>query len=313
MLLVACLFGIGLTSGAQAADKVVVIPLSGKSMQNVVTVAKGGGRFTDPVAAMDSISDASATNPYLLLIGPGQYTLTSTLVMKEYVDVAGSGENVTLLTGAFSNSGATTASAIVSGAKHTTISNLSIKNIGGSKTYSLGVYNYYLDISTRMIQVNITATGGATSNMGVYNVHSPQLIMQNVSAIASGSPVNYGIYNNSSSIIITNSNVLVWGGTTNNYGIYNSGSTPVIEGCDVYAYNGDGGDYGVYNSSSDNVKIRRSTISGDTDGLYNLTSSNTIVSQSTIIHGVSGGGYTCPGSDDNLGHILTPATCVIAP
>ena len=41
------------------------------------------------------------TNPYLLRIEPGVYDLiTDTLQMKSYVDIEGSGENVTILTAA---------------------------------------------------------------------------------------------------------------------------------------------------------------------------------------------------------------------
>ena len=68
-----------------------VISVPANSLKNVVTVAKGKGQFTDPVAAVNSISDASVDNPYLVVIGPGVYTLTQTLVMKEYVDIEGSG------------------------------------------------------------------------------------------------------------------------------------------------------------------------------------------------------------------------------
>ncbi len=77
-----------------AQTKVVVIPLGddAKPLKNVISVAKANGKFTDPVAAVNSISDASAANPYLVVIGPGVYTITQTLVMKPYVDIVGSGE-----------------------------------------------------------------------------------------------------------------------------------------------------------------------------------------------------------------------------
>ena len=95
---------------AFAANKVVVIPLfdssctSGtcKPLKNIVTVAKANGMFTDPVAALNSITDASVTNPYLVVIGPGVYTVTAPVVMKEWVDITGSGENVTKIKGAIS-------------------------------------------------------------------------------------------------------------------------------------------------------------------------------------------------------------------
>lgn len=68
---------------------------------NVIVVAKGGGDFTDPVEAMNSITDASATNPYLLKIMPGVYDVGAGgyLPMKDGVDVEGSGRNATRITG----------------------------------------------------------------------------------------------------------------------------------------------------------------------------------------------------------------------
>ena len=54
-------------SMAFAHNRVVIVPLGGddaKPLQNVVTVSKANGDFTDPVTAMASITDASAENPY---------------------------------------------------------------------------------------------------------------------------------------------------------------------------------------------------------------------------------------------------------
>ncbi len=106
-----------LPPASQAADKVVVIPLlgHGKTLKNIVTVAKANGKFTDPVAAVNSITGASENNPYLVVIGPGVYTLTHTLKMKPWVDITGSGENVTRLVGTISNDNEDESSAIVQG------------------------------------------------------------------------------------------------------------------------------------------------------------------------------------------------------
>lgn len=71
---------------------------------NVVVVAKSGGDYTDPVAALDSITNASETNPYLLKIMPGRYVLeASRLHLKSYVDIEGSGEGVTIIEGTTSS------------------------------------------------------------------------------------------------------------------------------------------------------------------------------------------------------------------
>lgn len=79
------------------------LPVQGFAQQgNVVVVATDGtGDFTDPVAALNSIVDASADKPYLLKINPGVYTLDSSsrLYLKSYVDIEGSGEGVTKIQG----------------------------------------------------------------------------------------------------------------------------------------------------------------------------------------------------------------------
>jgi len=52
--------------------------------------------------ALSGITDAGETNPYLIIIEPGIYDIgkgTSGIQMKEYVDIQGSGENVTKITG----------------------------------------------------------------------------------------------------------------------------------------------------------------------------------------------------------------------
>jgi hypothetical protein len=109
-----------------------------KPLKNVITVAKGNGKFTDPVAAVNSITDASASNPYLVVSAPGVYTVTSSLQMRQYVDIAGSGENVTKIMGAVS-AGTYSTSAIIKGAHHATLSSLTVENMGGSyATLSIG-------------------------------------------------------------------------------------------------------------------------------------------------------------------------------
>lgn len=311
MLLLAGFLYIWLSSGVQAADRVVVVPLGGgKPLQNVVTVAKAGGKFTDPVAAMNSITDASATNPYLLLIGPGQYTLTSALRMKEYVDVSGSGETVTWLMGAISSTNIDETAAIVKGANNATLSNLSVSNTGGGQ-FSFGIYTTGLNITARLQQISVYAKGGV-ANIGIINyTSSPFITGVNIAVQGTtGTQSSAGIYNYNNSLpTIIGVNALVWGGGQTN-GIYNDASPlVVIDGANIFAYGGTT-DRGVVNNNSNDVKIRRSTISGDTYGLYNMTSTNTRVSQSTVINGVFGGGYTCVASDDNLGHYLNPTTCL---
>ena len=102
---------LGLSVTAQAHNKVVVIPMAGDDLQplaNIVTVAKANGDFSDPIAALNSIPTSgpkapSASNTYLIVIAPGTYLLASRLEMREYISIAGSGQQATTLNGSVSS------------------------------------------------------------------------------------------------------------------------------------------------------------------------------------------------------------------
>ena len=71
-----------------------VFPFNNK---NVITVGNDVGYdFTSIKAAMDSITDSSTTNGYLISIAPGTYT-EDTIVCKPFVTVAGANEVVTVV------------------------------------------------------------------------------------------------------------------------------------------------------------------------------------------------------------------------
>jgi len=251
-------------------------------ISNIVTVAKANGMFTDPVAAVNSITDASVTNPYLLKIYPGVYTITQTLAMKPYVDITGSGENVTKITGTIS-SGAPSTSAIISGANNSTLSSLTVENTGGI-IYSTGLNN------SNASNVTVTASGGTT---------------------------NFGVYNDVSNLAMTNVTVTASGGT-NNYGVFNLSSSPVMMGVIATASGGSGVDYGVYKFGASSPVIRRSTMQGDSYGLYSDFSDPAVtvtVSQSTIKNGAyENQTHTnkCVACDDGAGRALN-GSCVVIP
>mgnify|MGYP003588964999 CR=1 FL=1 len=274
-----------------------VIPVAvNKALKNVVTVAKANGKFTDPVAAVASITDASATNPYLVVIGPGVYTITSPLQMKPYVDIAGCGENVTRITGAISTAAAET-SAIVLGADNAALSSLTVENTGGGNV-SIALYNHY---ASPMVKNVVAKAIGGGSSYGVRNHHSsPKLI--GVTAIGSGQTIGHGVHNYYySSPPMTN--VAAEGSGTNSCGVYNfTHSSPTMTG--VTAMGGLGGNsYGVYNLSVSHPTIRRSTIAGTSYAIYIADDYNTaMVSQSTIVGRVNGS--KCVACDDYAGNAL---------
>jgi hypothetical protein len=314
-----------------AHNKTVIIPLmSSEKLANIVTVSKEGGNYTNPVAAVESITDASESNPYLVLIGPGIYTLTTTLVMKPYVSIQGAGEQVTKLTGAISTGALDAGSAIISGADNASLSYLTVENRVSNQTsialfngnsspditdvtalapdglYSYGVVNSFS--SPTMTNVTAIVSGGE-SGVGVINTSSSPT-MVNVTAIGGGGMSGGGVINRSSSPIMNNViATAVWGSSS--VGVDNSASSsPTMT--NVTATSSGGMDQiGVRNVDS-SVTLRHCTMVADNGfGIY-VSGGTTRVMLSSILGGVDvshvGGTLTCVNSDDGVNRELD-ATC----
>jgi len=253
MQCIVVLVGILFVSIAVASDKVVVIPLSSaKKLMNVVTVSAKGGDFTSPVAAINSITDAAADNPYLVFIGPGVYTLTQTLFMKPFVTITGSGQEATILTGAISTGANDASSALVSGADNAILRDLTVENNGGS-TYSIALFN---SGSSPIIQdITISASGGTIVNYGVRNFSSSP-VMTDVTATAFGGNTSYGVYNSSSSPIMTGVTATASDGTSSSIGVSDMNSSSIIRHCTLE------GSFGIKVSTSGTTKVMHSSIIG---------------------------------------------------
>jgi hypothetical protein len=227
----------------------------------ITLVDTSGNNYADPAEAMSDLDawcgTPSSTNPCLVKILPGVYDIGSTsLQMQDYVDIAGSGENVTKITGSLSG----LSTGIIEGADNAELRFLTVENLGS----------------------------GADKN-GIYNNNvSPKIT--NVTAIASGGPSgpNNGIYNNASSPVMTNVTALAVTGGGSNYGIYNNASSPVMMNVTVSSTGG-GSNYGVYTTDPlSTVDINHSVISGDDFSIFTDTSSTTLVGSTKLV-GPSGG------------------------
>lgn len=122
------------------AATVVVSPV-GTAVQNGAALLGG----------LASITTASATQPFLLKIEPGQYDLgASAIFLKDFVDVEGSGQDATTIISA--------ASTTILAGNNMELRQLSVIN-SGSATFQVGVGCYAAAVGFRMTSVTATASG----------------------------------------------------------------------------------------------------------------------------------------------------------
>jgi len=214
---------------------------------NVVIVSPSGGDFTNPVDALNSITDASASNPYLVKIMPGVYDIGSSSVqMKEYVDIEGSGENATKITGS--------AGGVVSGASNAEIRFLTINSS------AVGMYNS--NVSPKVLNVTITTIGQGQC-FGIYNDNFSSPWLTNVTITVRGQSESIGVMTrNNSMCTINNGEVYVSTGY-GNYGIYIFDNAMITMKNVTVKASGGYASFGVFNDSG-SVYIDQSVLSGST-------------------------------------------------
>jgi len=200
----------------------------GSPYANVVVVAKSGGDYTTITAALNSITDAGSSNRYLVIVGPGTYS--ERVTMKQYVDVAGSGESLTFIT---ADTGPTSGSpsSVVVGALFSELRDVTL-TISGTGTYGTGLYNG--NGATWLRDVTINVNGGTTGRYGIYNAYSPggTFFHEHVTInLASGSTISaYGVYvGQDNTVWVLDSSINVSVGSTVQRGVHsNSGGTAKV-------------------------------------------------------------------------------------
>lgn len=192
---------------------------NGAAYKNVVIVAKSGGEYTSIQAALDSITDASESNPYLVWVAPGVYT--ELVTMKAYVDIEGSGELTTKITFV----GWTTAT--VQAASNAELRFLTVESTGGGSDSAIAIDANYA--SPRLTHVTALASGGNIETAGVRIGDFASPTMTDVTAKASGGAYAYGVevldFGNGATTI-QNSVISASGGTSGNTGIRNGAFAP---------------------------------------------------------------------------------------
>ncbi|GHA18865.1 hypothetical protein GCM10008090_30630 [Arenicella chitinivorans] len=210
---------------AHAQNKVVVIPLAGDAqpLQNIITVSANNGDFTNPVDAINSISDASNTNPYLIVLGPGSYPIIGQLVMKDYVSITGSGMETTELRGAVGGAGFTESAAFIVGAREADISDLSIVNSVGQNVV-IGVHTSQQDM--RISRTRVIVFGALNSQYGVVNQDAELKLYESEITNTGSGGTCYGIYSYSDAVLkVSDMDMSLNCNHGTQYGIYTNASS----------------------------------------------------------------------------------------
>ncbi len=228
----------------------------------VAVVAQSGGDYTDPVTAMTNLNiwcgTPSAANPCLLKILPGVYNIGgNTLQMQSYVDIEGSGEKTTKITG-------NVYGALVSGAnaeiRFVTIEN-TLEHAFANTNASPSIINVTLlarmfglsnDLSSSPVLANVTIKvdgGDSASSMGILNNFNSSTVVRDVRIDVTGTGNNIGIRNDhQSSLTMTHVTI------------------------DLH-----GGPYGIYSSYASSATIKDSTITGAAFGVVNQPNAGAVI------------------------------------
>lgn len=156
---------------------------------NIVVVAKSGAPFSSIQAALDSILDATASNPYVVYVAPGIYS--ERVEMKPHVDVQGAGTHVVQITSPASGFATPT----LETAAHAELRSLTVRSTAAPGFDSVPIACRSKG-ALRDVAVEASADGGSglVRARGIYAFPCTELVLRNVAVTSSGaSGLNSGM------------------------------------------------------------------------------------------------------------------------
>lgn len=192
---------------------------------HVITVAKQGGDFSSIGAALASITTASASNPYLVRVGPGEFD--ERVTMKPFVDIEGSGTGMTLIQTTAQNDPSKGA---VIGASNAQLRNLTVKCLGPGAGYATGfAVPAGVTASLRNVQL-IAQSAGAFNGYGIYARGINAVVdAKDVIILSNGATTNnYGVFAEVSASVTCRECAITVPAAASAYALYNAGGAPVL-------------------------------------------------------------------------------------
>lgn len=229
---------------------------------NTAQVWPGGAIFTTIQAAINSITGASAQEQYQVAVGPG--TFNENVVMKDYVYVIGSGQDVTIITAPPQSS---PFNGVVNSASGGGISELTINAPGaGWGSWPVGIKicgSGKFHVSGVTINSGAGATGdnarGISNNTGSYagNFIVSQSII-NVTGDSQTTCEGFELFGMSGLTVFINLTTIVCNGGAQNFGVSGSnGANVTLDDSKIIANT-----YALYNDSGSPMTANQCTIDG---------------------------------------------------
>jgi len=273
----------------------------GPHPEKVVWVAKSVGDFTTATAALASITDNNASHPYVIKIAPSVYSEPAGILLKDDVDIEGSGQTTTTIT-AQSTYASTAAARAVAGPLHGEIRNLTIDNTGRSNlpAIGLGLTSITPDGGFKVTNVTVNAYGSTFVNEGTF-VEQSAPIINNLTTTAAFGPESYALYNEGASPTMNNITATATG-ATNNTGVQNSWSSPTMNNATATA---SGHTTGVLNGSSSPTM---SKVTATATGGVNNVGVDSYSASSPTMNNVTA---TASGGTQNIGVNVEGSTVLI--
>ena len=216
--------GLALTGTEFSVDYVQVITeilptiITTTHPANLVVVAQAGGDFTSIQAAIDSITDAAADNPYTVFVAPGRYM--ESVTMQPYISLLGASQASTIL----SAPGCAAPCGTVTAAANAELASLTIENTGGAGTAALGIY-VPPGANTLIHDLTVQAQNGEQSSNALIYIDGASPVIYDVTLAAANNGPTHGILIVSDSApSITRASILLTGSATTTCGICLTGS-----------------------------------------------------------------------------------------
>ncbi|MBN1811191.1 MAG: hypothetical protein JXA14_05075 [Anaerolineae bacterium] len=259
---------------------------------NMIIVAKSGGDYTSVQAAIDSISDATAGNPYLVWVAPGVYS--ETVTMKPYVHLQGAGQEVTIISSTITTGSLPPDQATLILARNASLRDLTVVNTGA---VFRSVALLARDDTTQTLVTDVkahTQGAGGTSKYAVFlSGSNTGVTLRHVTGLAeNGSDFNYGLYSSGGAgVTVHDGSFIAHGGTC--IGIFNTGDGTVLDAEYVTALGENGtGNYGLENESNATAILNGGSFTGRggnyTWGIRNSGNSSVLEAKGVTVLGENG-------------------------